>query len=129
MGRPARAGALPGLGAVGTLRERRGFVTMETTMAKKIRQPKITETPVTAKAKTVAGRGRRGPKTKKEIALALLERPKGASLADMQRAMGWQEHSIRGFLAATVKKMPGVSVTSEKPENGPRRYRVLRAGE
>lgn len=98
-------------------------------MANRIRQPKKTETPGTAKAKTVAGRGRRGPKTKKEIALALLERPKGASLAEMQRAIGWQEHSIRGFLAATVKKMPGVSVTSEKPENGPRRYRVVRAGE
>lgn len=129
MGRPARAGALPGLGAVGTPRNGRGVETMETTMANRIRQPKKTETPGTAKAKTVAGRGRRGPKTKKEIALALLERPKGASLAEMQRAIGWQEHSIRGFLAATVKKMPGVSVTSEKPENGPRRYRVVRAGE
>ncbi len=129
MGRPARAGALPGLGAVGTLRERRGVETMETTMSEKIRRPTQSKTPAAAKAKTVTGRGRRGPKTKKQIAIALLERPKGTSLAEMQRAMGWQEHSIRGFLAATVKKMPGVSLTSEKPENGPRRYRVVRAEE
>jgi len=129
MGRPARAGALPGLGAVGTLRERRGVKTMEITMTKRIRQLKKTETPGTAQTKTVASRGRRRPKTKKQIAIALLERSKGASLAEMQRAMGWQEHSVRGFLAATVKKMPGVSVTSEKPENGPRRYRVVHAGE
>jgi len=129
MGRPARAGALPGLGAVGTPRERRGVKTMETTMTKRIRQAKKTESPGAAETKTVARRGRRRPKTKKEIAIALLERLKGASLAEMQRAMGWQEHSVRGFLAATVKKMPGVSVTSEKPENGPRRYRVVRAGE
>ena len=129
MGRPARAGALPGLGAVGTPRTGRGVEAMETTMTNRIRQPKKTETPGTAKAKTVAGRGRRGPKTKKEIATALLKRPKGASITEMQHAMGWQEHSVRGFLAATVKKMPGVTLVSEKAENGPRRYRIEAAGE
>ncbi len=98
-------------------------------MTNRIRRPKETKAPDAAKAKTVAGRGRRGPKTKKEIAIALLERPKGASLAEMQRAMGWQEHSVRGFLAATVKKMPGVILVSEKTENGPRRHRIEAAGE
>ena len=93
-------------------------------MTKKIRQSTQSKTPAAAKAKTVAGRGRRGPKTKKQIAITLLERPKGASLAEMQQAMGWQEHSIRGFLAATVKKMPGVTLLSEKAEDGPRRYRI-----
>ncbi len=129
MGRPARAGALPGLGAVGTPRNGRSVDTMETTMTKKIRPAKKTNMPRAAKAKTVAGRGRRGPKTKKQIAIALLERPKGASLAEMQRAMGWQEHSVRGFLAATVKKMPGVTLVSEKAANGPRRYRIEAVGE
>ncbi len=129
MGRHARAGALPGLGAVGTLRERRGVETMEATMTKKIRRPAQSKTSAAAKAKVVAGRGRRGPKTKKQIAIALLERPKGASIAEMQRAMGWQEHSVRGFLAATVKKMPGVTLLSEKAEDGRRRYRIEAAGE
>ena len=46
MGRPARAGALPGIGAVGTPRNGRGVETMETTMANRIRQPKKTETPL-----------------------------------------------------------------------------------
>ncbi len=41
--------------------------------------------------------------------------------------MGWQAHSVRGFLAATVKKMQGVTLISEKPDDGPRRYRVVRA--
>ncbi len=127
MGRPARAGALPGLGAVGTPRNGRGVGTMETTMTDRIRRPKKTKASGDAKAKTAPGRGRRGPKTKKEIAIALLERPAGASLAEMQRAMGWQEHSVRGFLAATVKKMQGVTLISEKPDAGPRRYRVVRA--
>ena len=41
--------------------------------------------------------------------------------------MGLQAHSVRGFLAATVKKMHGVTLISEKPDDGPRRYRVMRA--
>lgn len=129
MGRPARAGAMPGLGAVGTLRERRGVETMEATMTRSIRRPAQSKTYAAAKTKAAAGRGRRGPKTKKQIAIALLERPKGASIAEMQRAMGWQEHSIRGFLAATIKKMPGVTLISEKTEDGPRRYRIEVVGE
>ena len=129
MDRPSRAGGLPGLGAVGTPRTGRGVETMETTMSKKIRRPKKSKIPNAAKAKTVTGRGRRGSKNKKQIAIALLERPKGASLAEMQRAMGWQEHSVRGFLAATVKKIPGVTLVSEKTEDGPRRYRIEALGE
>ena len=39
------------------------------------------------------------------------------------------EASIRGFLAATVKKMAGVTLLSEKAEGGPRRYRIEAAGE
>jgi hypothetical protein len=102
---------------------------METTMAKRTRPPKKTKTPHTVKAKTVSGRGHRGPKTKKQIAIALLERPKGASLAEMQRAMGWQQHSVRGFLAGTVKKMADVTLISEKAEGGSRRYRVVSVAE
>jgi hypothetical protein len=102
---------------------------METTMTKRTRPPKKTETRRAAQSKTVSSRGRRGPKTKKQIAIALLERPKGASLAEMQRAMGWQQHSVRGFLAGTVKKMADVTLISEKAESGSRRYRVVSVAE
>ncbi len=66
MGRPARAGALPGLGAVGTLRERRGVETMETTMSEKIRRPTQSKTPAAAKAKTVTGRPNAVPTLSRE---------------------------------------------------------------
>jgi len=74
-------------------------------------------------------RGDRGkkPQTKTAALLALLARKEGASLEELQSASGWQPHSVRGFLAGTVKKMPGVSLSSEKPEDGPRRYRVQQA--
>ena len=125
---PAPEARHPGLGAVGTPRNGRGVGTMETMMTKKIGQPKQSGNVRAAKAKTAAPGGRQRPQTKKQIALSLLQRSKGASIAEMQRAMGWQAHSVRGFLAATVKKMPGVILVSEKAENGPRRYRVEAAG-
>ena len=66
-------------------------------------------------------------KTKTAALMALLTRKDGASLEELQSASGWQPHSVRGFLAGTVKKMPGVSLSSEKPEDGARRYRVQQA--
>ncbi len=97
-------------------------------MTKKTRRSPKSVTAAATNAKPTAPRGRQRQRTKKQIALSLLQRSKGASIAEMQRAMGWQAHSVRGFLAATVKKMPGVILVSEKAENGPRRYRVEAAG-
>src|ERR1700730_11093046 len=61
--------------------------------------------------------------SKKAACLALLRRADGASIAELQKATGWQAHSVRGFLAGVVKKTPGVSLDSVKPPSGPRRYR------
>ena len=85
-------------------------------MTRKIRQSPKSSTTAATNARPTAPRGRR--RTKKQIALSLLERSEGASIADMQDAMGWQSHSVRGFLAGTVRKMPGVTLISEKAENG-----------
>ena len=93
-------------------------------MTKKTRRSPKSVTTAATNAKPSAPRGRQRHRTKKQIALTLLERSKGASIAEMQKSMGWQAHSVRGFLAGTVKKMPGVVLTSEKPASGPRRYRV-----
>ena len=124
---PPRPVAPAGLGAVGTPRTGRGAATMETTMTRKIRRPNTPATPIVKKAEIETARATRRPRTKKQIGIALLERPKGASIAEMQRAMGWQGHSVRGFLAATVKKMQGVTLASEKLDDGPRRYRLAQA--
>ena len=63
-------------------------------------------------------------KTKKQICIDLLKRPKGASLAELQKATGWQPHSVRGFLSGTVKKMPGVALVTDIDDVGGRRYRI-----
>ena len=62
--------------------------------------------------------------TKQERLLTLLSQPEGASIEEMMQATDWQQHSVRGFLAGTVKKKLGFSLTSVKPNDGVRHYRI-----
>ena len=65
-----------------------------------------------------------GKQTKQQTCLDLLGRRDGATIEDLQQATGWQKHSVRGFLAGAVKKKLGLTLISEKPDAGPRRYRI-----
>jgi hypothetical protein len=65
-----------------------------------------------------------GKQTKQQTCLDLLGRRDGATLEDLEQATGWQKHSVRGFLAGAVKKKLGLTLISEKPDAGARRYRV-----
>lgn len=51
---------------------------------------------------------------------ALLLAPKGASIAEIMLATGWQQHSVRGAMAGALKKR-GLAITSEK-KGDVRRY-------
>ncbi len=62
--------------------------------------------------------------TKQERMLTLLSQSGGASIEEMMQATDWQQHSVRGFLAGTVKKKLGFSLTSSKLDDGVRRYRI-----
>ena len=53
-----------------------------------------------------------------------LKRKHGATLPDLMQVTGWQAHSVRGFISGTLKKRMGLTVTSQKPANGERRYRI-----
>ena len=44
------------------------------------------------------------------------------------QATGWQQHSVRGFLAGTVKKKLGFTLSSSKPEGEAHRYRIEKRG-
>jgi len=76
-------------------------------------------------AKTPPSDGpREGSKTAQVV--ALLQRAKGASISEIMDRLGWQRHTVRGFMAGAMKKA-GYPVESFKPEGGERSYRLCGA--
>jgi len=63
--------------------------------------------------------------TKTEIVLKKLRMAKGATIAQLGEATGWQAHSVRGFLSAVVRKKLGLNLVSEIGKDGQRRYRII----
>lgn len=62
--------------------------------------------------------------TKHDRVLELLSQRNGASIPEIMEETGWQQHSVRGFLAGTVKKKLGFTLTSSKSEGELRRYKI-----
>ncbi len=62
--------------------------------------------------------------TKASVILKLLRRPNGASIAQLQKATGWQPHSVRATLTGLRKK--GHEVTRGKDAKGVTVYAVAK---
>jgi Protein of unknown function (DUF3489) len=116
--------ATPKKGSAKSSAPRRRKATSATVIARK--PPRSvgskTERAAAAKLQEKAGEPRLERVTKQERMLTLLSQPEGASIEEMMQATGWQQHSVRGFLAGTVKRKLGFSLTSSKPDDGVRRY-------
>jgi len=63
--------------------------------------------------------------SKQALLIAMLERPEGATIAQIVATTGWQPHTVRGAIAGALKKKLGLTITSEKIE-GERTYRIAR---
>ena len=74
-----------------------------------------------AKPKDAAGAPREGSKMAQVI--ALMQRKGGVTISEVMEKMGWQKHTVRGFVAGALKKA-GDTVESFKPEGGERTYRI-----
>src|SRR5262245_36969840 len=98
--------AAPAKGSAKTHAPRRRKAPSGAADPKKPPRPVERKAPQIAAAKTPAkAQGERV--TKRERMLTLLSQAEGASIQEMMRATGWQQHSVRGFLAGTVKRKLG----------------------
>jgi len=68
----------------------------------------------TAAARQMAHHYQTRAHSKQARVLALLRGPSGASIATVVRSTGWQPHTVRGFLAAVVRKKLGLRLESDR---------------
>jgi hypothetical protein len=62
---------------------------------------------------------------KKAEVIALMKRARGATLAEIVEATGWQKHTVRGFVSILGSK-GGEKIESSKNAAGERTYRVAK---
>ncbi|ATX65537.1 DUF3489 domain-containing protein [Roseinatronobacter bogoriensis] len=65
--------------------------------------------------------------TKQAQIIALLQRPEGASIAEIVEATAWQAHTARGAISGALKKKLGLPITAEKVEGRGTVYRLENA--
>ena len=61
--------------------------------------------------------------SKQSRVIAMLQSPSGATIAAMMKVTGWQQHSVRGFLAGVVRKRLKLKLGSTKVD-GNRVYQI-----
>lgn len=86
-----------------------------TPKAEPVQMPDDTDT-----AKSVAIRAG----TKQAQIIAMLQRPEGASIAEIVAATSWQAHTARGAISGALKKKLGLPITAEKVEGRGTVYRL-----
>jgi hypothetical protein len=93
--------------------------------AKKAAKHQAPTTKSARKAKTRTQAAATAPREGSKAAqvVALLRRKNGATLSEIAEKMGWQKHTVRGFMAGTMKRA-GYRVESFKPEGRARSYRL-----
>ena len=98
--------------------------------AKKRSSKPVQGKPKSAKVAAQPLRGPDQPKgdsdSKQSRVIALLQSPTGTTIAEMMQATGWQQHSVRGFLAGVVRKRLKLKLESRKVD-GNRVYQVAEA--
>ena len=98
-------------------------------------QPAAEVAPAEEKAKKSAATASRRVRPRKDAdesrsnkraeVIAMMRRAKGATLAEILEATGWQKHTVRGFVSLLGSKA-GENVESSKNAAGERSYRIAK---
>jgi hypothetical protein len=75
-----------------------------------------------------AGVSKKIATSKQAQVIAMLQSAAGATIAAMMQQTGWQQHSVRGFLAGVVRKRLKLKLNSTKVDGG-RVYRIVHGTE
>src|SRR5436190_24148027 len=107
------------------------FPPMESKMTKPKRTHKAkAASTLKRQSKAAEAKRARQPKSRassKQVeVIGLLSRSGGTTIAAIMKATGWQQHSVRGFLAGVVRKKLGLKLESDKSD-GERIYRIVTA--
>ena len=62
--------------------------------------------------------------TKQAQIIAMMQRPGGATVAEMVEATGWLAHTVRASISGALKKKLGLPITAEKVEGRGTVYRL-----
>jgi len=62
--------------------------------------------------------------TKQAQIIAMLQRPEGATVAEMVEATGWLAHTVRGSISGALKKKLGLPIAADKVEGRGMVYRL-----
>jgi outer membrane murein-binding lipoprotein Lpp len=62
--------------------------------------------------------------SKQAEVIRMLQRPEGATIAQICSVTGWQAHTVRGTFAGAFKKKLGLEITSSKEQGSERIYTI-----
>ena len=65
--------------------------------------------------------------SKQDKVIEMLRAPSGTTIPAIMKATEWQQHSVRGFFAGTVRKKLKLNLTSKKIDDQ-RVYRIAKPG-
>jgi hypothetical protein len=99
-------------------------------MSKSAKKPSAAKSPLSVRAAPSSRQRTEQPKTtkadtgsKQARVIAMLQSPAGTTIAAIMKVTGWQQHSVRGFLAGVVRKRLKLKLVSKKV-NGNRIYQI-----
>jgi hypothetical protein len=75
------------------------------------------------RAKKASPKPQAASANKKAVVIELMKRTKGATLAEIMKATGWQAHTVRGFVSILGTK-GGEKIESSKSAEGERTYKI-----